>query len=121
MTRNDEKHLFSLQHTQTGELHRVMLWKNYGVVCPTLWSMNGELRPAARFITDVIKDRRFVVVESSLPVGFNFTDYVTLLEKFISLNKSWSKPQGPQRSRTQTESPPESGWVLGVLKLTETE
>lgn len=83
--RPGEKHLFTLVNRNTGDRHKVYLWKGYGVVCPTMWTTNGYLDLAARLITDELKIGRFNVIDRSLDLAVDITDYVALKEEFFRL------------------------------------
>lgn len=89
MSRTDEKHLFTLRHIKSGGNHKVLMWKGYGVVVPTLWTTNGDFAYTARLITNGLDLGRYVVVGSSFRPGFDFNNYVLLKDEFINLYRNW--------------------------------
>lgn len=96
MTRPNERHLFTLVTRFNGVEHKVYMWKGYGVVCPTLWTTNGDMRDAARQISDSIRMGRCTVTESKLKPGFDFMDYVVLKAEFERMHREWLNPPQPK-------------------------
>lgn len=67
--------------------HPVVLWKDYGMVCPELWTTNGHFGYVARLTADYAKNDRKRVSEEAFEC--DFTDPHAL---FAAL-KEWAAKQ----------------------------
>ena len=71
MTPRVGTHLLMTLVSPMGRRHEVMQWKDYGVVVPSLWTTNGNIRFVAQQVWNYVHDEEhpYTVVESILPDG----------------------------------------------------
>lgn len=82
--------VFTLVCPTTRRRHAVQLWGDYGTVCTTLWTTNGNVGYLAKLVAGYVRVGSLKVTRSKLPKGLCFSDERALREALIEAYRTWN-------------------------------
>jgi len=72
-------------------IHDVKFWKDYGVVCPTLWTTNGSFSYVARMLVDYyLSPRGYKIINHLFGQNVDFSSVQSVFDFLSREYKKWN-------------------------------